>query len=73
MGSFSIWHWLIVGILVMLLFGKGRFSDMAGDVAKGIKSFKKGLAEEDAPEVKPAARIDSATTVEAEKVADKQV
>jgi sec-independent protein translocase protein TatA len=73
MGSFSIWHWLVVGILVMLLFGKGRFSDMAGDVAKGIKSFKKGLAEEDTPEVKPAARIDSATTVEAEKVADKQV
>src|SRR3546814_12213256 len=38
MGSFSIWHWLIVGIVVMLLFGKGRFSDMMGDVAKGIKS-----------------------------------
>src|SRR3546814_8201081 len=35
MGSFSIWHWLIVGIVVMLLFGKGRFSDMMGDVAKG--------------------------------------
>ncbi len=47
MGSFSIWHWLVVGILVMLLFGKGRFSDMMGDVAKGIKSFKKGMAEED--------------------------
>jgi sec-independent protein translocase protein TatA len=49
MGSFSIWHWLVVGILVMLLFGKGRFSDMMGDVAKGIKSFKKGMAEEDEP------------------------
>jgi len=49
MGSLSIWHWLIVGIVVMLLFGKGRFSDMMGDVAKGIKSFKKGMAEEDAP------------------------
>src|SRR3546814_10024852 len=47
MGSFSIWHWLIVGIVVMLLFGKGRFSDMMGDVAKGIKSLKKGMAEDE--------------------------
>jgi sec-independent protein translocase protein TatA len=47
MGSFSIWHWLVVGILVMLLFGKGRFSDMMGDVAKGIKAFKKGMSEEE--------------------------
>lgn len=50
MGGLSIWHWLVVGIVVMLLFGKGRFSDMMGDVAKGIKSFKKGMTEdEDAP------------------------
>ena len=54
MGSFSIWHWLVVGILVLLLFGKGRFSDMMGDVAKGIKSFKRGMAEdEDAQRAPP--------------------
>ncbi|MDO9362212.1 MAG: twin-arginine translocase TatA/TatE family subunit [Sphingopyxis sp.] len=53
MGSFSIWHWLVVGILVLLLFGKGRFSDMMGDVAKGIKSFKKGMSEDDAPTPAP--------------------
>jgi sec-independent protein translocase protein TatA len=53
MGSFSIWHWLIVGILVLLLFGKGRFSDMMGDVAKGIKSFKKGMAEDETPPATP--------------------
>ncbi len=53
MGSFSIWHWLVVGILVLLLFGKGRFSDMMGDVAKGIKSFKKGMSEDDTPPVAP--------------------
>ncbi|ATE66635.1 twin-arginine translocase TatA/TatE family subunit [Rhizorhabdus dicambivorans] len=47
MGGLSIWHWLVVGIIVLLLFGKGRFSDMMGDVAKGIKSFKKGMTEED--------------------------
>ena len=49
MGGFSLWHWLVVGIIVLLLFGKGRFSDMMGDVAKGIKSFKKGMAEDETP------------------------
>ena len=70
MGGLSIWHWLIVGILVLLLFGKGRFSDMMGDVAKGIKSFKKGMSEEDeAP--KPTPRIESPSVVEPEKQVDK--
>ncbi len=52
MGGLSIWHWLIVGAVVLLVFGgKGKISDIMGDVAKGIKSFKKGLAEdEDKPE-----------------------
>ena len=51
MGSLSIWHWLIVGAVVLIVFGgKGKISDIMGDVAKGIKSFKKGLAED---EVKP--------------------
>jgi sec-independent protein translocase protein TatA len=48
MGSFSIWHWVIVALVVLLLFGRGRISEMMGDLAKGIKSFKKGLAEDDA-------------------------
>jgi sec-independent protein translocase protein TatA len=47
MGGFSLWHWLIVGLVILLLFGKGRFSDMMGDVAKGLKSFKKGMSEEE--------------------------
>jgi sec-independent protein translocase protein TatA len=47
MGSFSIWHWLILIVVVMLVFGKGRISDVMGDFAKGIKSFKKGMAEDD--------------------------
>ena len=47
MGSMSIWHWVIVALIVLLLFGKGRISEMMGDMAKGIKSFKKGLAEDD--------------------------
>ncbi len=49
MGSLSIWHWLILGLVILLLFGKGRFSGMMGDVAKGLKEFKKGMAEDDAP------------------------
>ena len=47
MGSLSIWHWLIVIVVVMLVFGKGRISDLMGDFAKGIKSFKKGMADDD--------------------------
>jgi len=56
MGSFSIWHWIIVGAIVLVLFGgKGKISDLMGDFAKGIKSFKKGLSEEDEkPAEKPA-------------------
>lgn len=62
MGSFSIWHWLVVGILVLLLFGKGRFSDMMGDVAKGIKSFKKGMSEDDTPGPVPPKHIEGQRT-----------
>jgi sec-independent protein translocase protein TatA len=47
MGSFSIWHWLIVLVLIMLLFGRGKISELMGDMAKGIKTFKKGMAEDD--------------------------
>jgi sec-independent protein translocase protein TatA len=48
MGSLSIWHWIIVLAIVLLLFGGGgKIPNLMGDVAKGIKSFKKGLSEED--------------------------
>ena len=47
MGSFSIWHWLIVLVVVLLLFGRGKIPELMGDVAKGIKSFKKGMSEDD--------------------------
>ena len=48
MGSLSIWHWLIVGAVLLLVFGgRGKISDMMGDVAKGIKAFKKGMSDED--------------------------
>jgi len=54
MGSFSIWHWLIVLVIVLLVFGSGKITNIMGDVAKGIKAFKKGLAEEEIAGDKPA-------------------
>ena len=48
MGSLSMWHWIIVLAVGLLLFGgRGKISDLMGDVAKGIKSFKKGMAEDE--------------------------
>jgi sec-independent protein translocase protein TatA len=47
MGGASIWHWIVVGLIVVLLFGRGKISDLMGDVAKGIKAFKKGMSEDD--------------------------
>ena len=47
MGATSIWHWAIVLLIVVLLFGRGKISEVMGDVAKGIKSFKKGITDED--------------------------
>lgn len=57
MGGFSLMHWLLFGGVAILVLGGGRFSAMMGDVAKGVKQFKKGLAEDD--EAKPAAQIDA--------------
>ena len=53
MGSMSIWHWIIVIAVVLLLFGRGKISDLMGDVASGIKAFKKGMAEDDTPKADP--------------------
>lgn len=55
MGGFSWWHWAIVLVVVLVLFGgKGKVSDLMGDVAKGIKSFKKGLADDPATDAAAA-------------------
>ena len=56
MGGFSLVHWIILGIVILLLFGGNRFSDMMGDVAKGLKSFKKGMADDDKPVERPGER-----------------
>lgn len=72
MGSFSLVHWLVFGVIAILVLGGGRFSNMMGDVAKGIKQFKKGMAEDDEP-VREPSRIDTkkpepVIDVEAEKL-----
>ena len=56
MGGFSLWHILIFAIIVLLLFGGNRFSAMMGDVAKGLKSFKAGMSEEDEAKQQQAQR-----------------
>lgn len=61
MGFGSIWHWVIVLIVVLVLFGRGRVSEIMGDFGKGIKSFKDGMAEDDKP-APPAAQIPPAAT-----------
>lgn len=63
MGGLSFVHWLIFGGIAILVLGGGRFSNMMGDVAKGIKSFKKGMAEDDEPVREPS-------RIEAKKAAD---
>ena len=53
MGSLSIWHWIVVIAVVLLLFGRGKISDLMGDVAQGIKAFKKGMQDDDKVADKP--------------------
>ena len=77
MGAFSIWHWLIVLAVVLVLFGgKGKISSLMGDFGRGLKSFKKGMKEEDEPvaeEEKKALQSESVDTAEPAPEKDKAV
>lgn len=53
MGSFSLAHWIVVALVVLVLFGRGKISETMGDFGKGLKSFRKGLSDDDTP--RPAA------------------
>ncbi len=57
MGGFSLVHWIIVLVVVLLLFGRGRISEIMGDFGKGIKSFKQGIADEETKPAAPPAQI----------------
>jgi sec-independent protein translocase protein TatA len=66
MGSFSLWHWIVVAVIVLLLFGgRGKISSLMGDFAQGIKAFMTGMAapapKADAPK-EPMKTIDSSAT-----------
>ncbi|WP_374943310.1 Sec-independent protein translocase TatA [Sphingomonas sp.] len=61
MGGFSPIHLLVLAVVAILLLGGGRFSSLMGDVAKGVKNFKKGMAEEDRP---ASTRIEAKTAAE---------
>jgi sec-independent protein translocase protein TatA len=54
MGGLSVWHWIIVIAVVLLLFGRGKISELMGDVAQGIKAFKKGMTEDEIARTEPA-------------------
>jgi sec-independent protein translocase protein TatA len=76
MGSMSIWHWLVVGVIVLLLFGRGKITELMGDMAGGIKAFKKGMAEDEdvakkAEEEKQKLEAAAAATVDAAKTTTK--
>jgi len=61
MGSFSIWHWLLVLVVILILFGAGKLPKVAGDLASGIKNFRKGMKEEPGDEAKDATTIQQQT------------
>jgi len=73
MGSMSLIHWLVVLVVVLIFFGRGRISETMGDFGKGIRSFKKGLAEEEKPASPPppAAQLPTPPASE-EKAAEPQ-
>jgi len=75
MGSLSVWHWILVAGVALLLFGgKGKISDIMGDVAKGIKSFKKGMSDEDSTETvkatDPVRNLERPVSPEASKMSE---
>jgi sec-independent protein translocase protein TatA len=68
MGSFSVWHWAIVLLVVVLIFGTGKLSGAMGDFAKGIKAFKKGLKDDEVEEAAAAQKtIDANAAAAREK------
>ena len=67
MGTFSIWHWLIVLAVVLVLFGGGgKISRLMGDFGKGLKSFKKGMKEGEAESSDDASPLEEAKTLKSE-------
>jgi len=62
MGAMSLWHWIAVIVVVLLLFGRGKISELMGDVAHGIKAFKKGMSEDDTAAKTERGQIETGNT-----------
>lgn len=75
--SLSVWHVLVVLVVVLILFGAGKLPQVMGDFAKGIKNFKAGLADDDKPSEPPAGTsatrqaVPEAANSDAARAADK--
>ncbi len=72
MGATSIWHWVILLLIVVLLFGRGKISEVMGDVAKGIKSFKKGMSDDEEAKKQPEQTVTEPKIIDATPTADPQ-
>jgi sec-independent protein translocase protein TatA len=64
MGGLSIWHWIIVIAVVLLLFGRGKISELMGDVAQGIKAFKKGMQDDEQVAAEPVTKPEPVRTID---------
>lgn len=72
MGGLSIWHWIVVGAVVMIFFGRGKVSELMGDVAKGIKEFKKGMADDETPTAETSRPAEPVKSIEDQRAASVQ-
>lgn len=74
MGSFSIWHWLIVILVIGVLFGgRGKITNVMGDFAKGIKAFKAGMKEDETAQTTPPAQVTGQQSAGSASTADPAV
>ncbi len=64
MGSFSIWHWLVVLVIVMLVFGTKKLGNIGSDLGRAIKGFKDGVKGEDEKTASPPAKVEDNSTVD---------
>ncbi len=72
MGSLSVWHWIIVLVVVLVLFGgRGKISSLMGDFAQGIKAFKKGMTEDETAKAEPTGN-EPAKTIDHQTVQGQQ-
>ncbi|MDB5893512.1 MAG: Sec-independent protein translocase TatA [Rhodoferax sp.] len=67
MGSFSIWHWLIVLLIVVMVFGTKKLKNIGGDLGGAVKGFKDGMKEGSTADDKPASQVGSTVVTPAEK------